>query len=140
MKTGNWNVDAVVAGMFRLDGGAMFGVVPKTLWSKVAPADDKNRISMAMRTLVIRGEGKTVLIDAGAGRGYGEKLEKIYAFGNFAPLVEGLGLGPDDVIDYCKEHMAAYKRPRWVDFVEELPKTATGKIQRYRLRRDDRVQ
>jgi glyoxylase-like metal-dependent hydrolase (beta-lactamase superfamily II) len=105
MKSGNWHVDAVVAGMFRLDGGAMFGVVPKTLWSKVAPADDKNRISMAMRTMVIRGEGKTVLIDAGAGRGYSEKLEKIYAFGDFSPLVEGLGLGPEDVTDVILTHL-----------------------------------
>jgi len=105
MKTGNWQIDAVVAGRFRLDGGAMFGVVPKTLWSKVAPADDKNRIAMAMRTLVIRGEGKTVLIDAGAGRGYGEKLERIYAFGDFAPLVESLGLGPEDVTDVILTHL-----------------------------------
>jgi acyl-coenzyme A synthetase/AMP-(fatty) acid ligase len=39
-----------------------------------------------------------------------------------------------ELIDHCVERMAAYKRPRWVEFVDELPKTATGKIQRYRLR------
>ncbi|MEJ2721000.1 MAG: MBL fold metallo-hydrolase [bacterium] len=105
MKTGNWDVSAVVAGTFRLDGGAMFGVVPKTLWSKVAPADDKNRISMAMRTLVIQGEGKTVVIDAGSGGGYGEKLETIYAFADFAPLVVGLGLAPEDVTDVILTHL-----------------------------------
>ncbi|UCH85645.1 MAG: MBL fold metallo-hydrolase [Candidatus Latescibacterota bacterium] len=105
MRAGNWVVEAVLAGRFRLDGGAMFGVVPKTLWSRVAPADDKNRISMAMRTLVIRSEGKTVLIDAGAGRGYGEKLKTIYAFGNFVPLVESLGIGAGDVTDVILTHL-----------------------------------
>ena len=50
-------------GFFMLDGGAMFGVVPKPLWSRLAPADDRNRIRMGMRPLLVRGE-RTVLIDA----------------------------------------------------------------------------
>ncbi|MCB0020034.1 MAG: 2-aminobenzoate-CoA ligase, partial [Anaerolineales bacterium] len=40
----------------------------------------------------------------------------------------------EQLIDYCREHMSAYKRPRWVEFVDDLPKTATGKIQRFKLR------
>ena len=50
----------------RLDGGAMFGVVPKPLWERRAPADERNRIALAMRPLLVRGQ-KTMIIDAGAG-------------------------------------------------------------------------
>ena len=53
-------------GFFRLDGGAMFGVVPKALWEKQAPADERNRITLAMRPLLVRG-ARTMLIDAGLG-------------------------------------------------------------------------
>ena len=53
-------------GFFRLDGGSMFGVVPKPLWSAKAVPDERNRIRLAMRPLVVRGE-KTMIIDAGLG-------------------------------------------------------------------------
>jgi hypothetical protein len=64
---GPYTVRFVSGGRFRLDGGAMFGVVPKTLWSRVAPADEKNRIRMGMNCLLIEGNGKRVLVDAGSG-------------------------------------------------------------------------
>ncbi len=64
---------------FRLDGGAMFGVVPKTLWERRAPADDRNRIVMAMRPLLVRGE-RLMIIDAGAGEKMPAKLRDIYGF------------------------------------------------------------
>jgi len=53
-------------GTFRLDGGAMFGVVPKPLWERRAPADARNRIRLGLRPLLVRGE-RTLLIDAGIG-------------------------------------------------------------------------
>lgn len=108
MKFGHWQVDTVVAGSFRLDGGAMFGVVPKNLWSKSAPTDGENRISMAMRLLVARGAGKTVLVDTGAGSGYGEKLEKIYAFDESPSpreLLAPLGVAPESVTDVVITHL-----------------------------------
>jgi len=64
---------------FRLDGGAMFGVVPKPLWEKRAPADGRNRVTMAMRPLLVRGE-RLMIIDAGAGGKMGPKLEEMYGF------------------------------------------------------------
>ncbi len=108
MKFGDWEINEWVAAMFRLDGGAMFGVVPRNLWSRVAPPDDANRISMAMRTLVVRGHGKTIVVDAGAGTGYGEKLEKIYAFESESPPAAGLeklGLTPEEVTDVVFTHL-----------------------------------
>lgn len=66
-------------GFFGLDGGAMFGVVPKPLWERVAPADARNRIRMGMRPLLVRGE-RTLLIDAGCGDKMDAKAADIYAF------------------------------------------------------------
>ncbi len=65
-------------GFFALDGGAMFGVVPKPLWQRVAPADARNRIRMGMRPLLVRGE-RTILIDAGCGDKMDAKAAEIYA-------------------------------------------------------------
>jgi glyoxylase-like metal-dependent hydrolase (beta-lactamase superfamily II) len=91
-----------------LDGGAMFGVVPKALWSKLVPADERNRISMAMRSLVVKGRGKTILVDVGAGTGYGEKFDRIYAFENgeaFIASLETMGIAPGDVTDIVISHL-----------------------------------
>ena len=66
-------------GFFALDGGAMFGVVPKPLWERVAPADSRNRIRMAMRPLLVRGE-RTILIDAGVGEKLDAKTRDLYGF------------------------------------------------------------
>ena len=55
----------IEAGNFKLDGGAMFGVVPKPLWEKTNPADDKNRIEMATRSLLIEDGNRLILIDTG---------------------------------------------------------------------------
>jgi glyoxylase-like metal-dependent hydrolase (beta-lactamase superfamily II) len=108
MNIGDWKIDTLITGMFRLDGGAMFGVVPRNLWAKVAPPDDENRISMAMRALVARGREKTVIVDTGAGAGYGEKFERIYAFEAATPPARGLarlGITPENVTDVIVTHL-----------------------------------
>jgi glyoxylase-like metal-dependent hydrolase (beta-lactamase superfamily II) len=64
---------------FRLDGGAMFGVVPKPLWERRAPADERNRISLASRPLLVRRDGTTLIIDAGIGNKMSAKQVDIYA-------------------------------------------------------------
>jgi len=64
-------------GYLRLDGGAMFGVVPKTLWGKRTPADERNRITMAMRPLLVRGE-RLMIVDAGCGDKMDAKSADIY--------------------------------------------------------------
>ena len=63
---GDLELISLCDGFFRLDGGAMFGVVPKALWEKQAPPDERNRITLAMRPLIVRGV-RTMLIDAGLG-------------------------------------------------------------------------
>lgn len=77
---GNFELYTIETGDIKLDGGAMFGVVPKTLWSRGIPADEKNRISMTMRCLLIRSRatGKVYLIDNGVGTKFNEKMMDIY--------------------------------------------------------------
>ncbi len=76
-RIGELELISLFDGFFRLDGGAMFGVVPKPLWEKVTPADDRNRIQLAMRPLVVRGT-RTMLIDAGLGDKDDAKFHDIY--------------------------------------------------------------
>ncbi len=67
MKIGSYAVDSLNAGNFMLDGGSMYGVVPKIMWEKKTPSDEKNRIPMVMRTLLVRSRGLNLLVDTGAG-------------------------------------------------------------------------
>jgi glyoxylase-like metal-dependent hydrolase (beta-lactamase superfamily II) len=78
MTFGDFELISLVDGFFRLDGGAMFGVVPKPLWEKRAPADERNRIRLGLRPLLVRGE-KTMIIDAGIGGKMDAKSIDIYA-------------------------------------------------------------
>jgi glyoxylase-like metal-dependent hydrolase (beta-lactamase superfamily II) len=96
-------VHTVMAGGLRLDGGAMFGVVPKPLWGRRIPADERNRIPLAMRCLLIRTAGRTLLVDSGLGNKEGEKFRGIYGVENAGSptrLEDGLralGVEPADV-------------------------------------------
>jgi glyoxylase-like metal-dependent hydrolase (beta-lactamase superfamily II) len=97
----------VCDGFFRLDGGAMFGVVPKPLWAKRAPADTRNRIHLAMRPLVVRGE-RTLLIDAGAGGKMDAKQVEIYGIDRRVDLERSLaqaGLGVDAIDVVLATHL-----------------------------------
>jgi hypothetical protein len=67
MKLGAFDIYPVIDGRFALDGGAMFGVVPKVLWERCCPADDVNRIPMSITALLIRAHGRTILVDTGLG-------------------------------------------------------------------------
>ena len=87
MQLGDFELTPLLDGYFRLDGGAMFGVVPKTLWQRRIPADDRNRITMAMRPLLVRahstgsGQGeRLMIIDAGCGDKMDARSADIYAF------------------------------------------------------------
>jgi glyoxylase-like metal-dependent hydrolase (beta-lactamase superfamily II) len=79
---GRFVVHALQAGGQKLDGGAMFGVVPKPLWEKRIAPDERNRIPMAMRCLLVEHDDGLVLIDSGAGNKEGEKFVEIYGIEN----------------------------------------------------------
>lgn len=81
-KVGDLTVHAIQAGGQRLDGGAMFGVVPKPLWERRIPADERNRIQLGMRCLLIEHASGLVLIDTGAGNKEDQKFKDIYGIEN----------------------------------------------------------
>ena len=78
MKFGELELFVVSDGTFRLDGGAMFGTIPKVLWERTNPADDRNRILMGLNCLLIRTPTENILIDTGLGTGYNEKFAFLY--------------------------------------------------------------
>ncbi|WP_409029125.1 MBL fold metallo-hydrolase [Gracilimonas sediminicola] len=108
---GSFELYTIETGDFRLDGGAMFGVVPKTLWSRGLPADEKNRIPMTMRCLLIKSKntGKLYLIDNGAGTKFNDKMEDIYQLDysvkNLENSFEHHGFSFEDVTDIIFTHL-----------------------------------
>ncbi len=94
MQLGDLTLTPLWDGSFRLDGGAMFGVVPKPLWEKRAPADERNRIRLGLRPLLVRGEtvqgDRTILIDAGIGGKMDAKSVEIYAIDRSRNLDDSL--------------------------------------------------
>jgi len=96
---GEFELISVNDGFFGLDGGAMFGVIPKALWERKTPPDRRNRITLAMRPLIVRG-ARTMLIDAGIGDKEDEKFRDIYALDRARHLDHALadaGLSPEDI-------------------------------------------
>jgi len=79
MEVAGYSVRASVLSSFRLDGGAMFGSVPRTLWERLEPPDEKNRISLMARCLWLEGHGRRILVDAGTGDKFGPKEADIFA-------------------------------------------------------------
>ncbi|MFW6078078.1 MAG: MBL fold metallo-hydrolase [Gemmatimonadota bacterium] len=102
---GAFRLHALEAGMQRLDGGAMFGVVPKPLWERRIAADERNRIPLALRCLLVETPDALVLIDTGAGNKETEKFRDIYGIENegsptrLEDALREAGFEPDDV-DY----------------------------------------
>jgi glyoxylase-like metal-dependent hydrolase (beta-lactamase superfamily II) len=89
MNIGRFSIQEIIFGHFRLDGGCMFGSVPKNLWSKSIPADGENRIRLACRSLLIRHEDRQFLIDVGMGEKWSDKQRQIYAIENNPPSTWG---------------------------------------------------
>jgi glyoxylase-like metal-dependent hydrolase (beta-lactamase superfamily II) len=90
MHFGEIEVLPIHGGDFCLDGGAMFGVVPKTLWDKKAPADERNRIRLAANSLLVRAAGKNILVETGNGIKWDPKLRNIYGIQEGDPLRDAL--------------------------------------------------
>jgi len=95
---------------FRVDGGAMFGVIPKALWSRVVTSDENNTIVLSLNSLVIESDGRVILVDAGWGDKQDEKFFRHAYLHGGAGLIGGLaqcGYGPEDVTDIILTHLHA---------------------------------
>lgn len=105
---GEWTVTSLETGFLWLDGGSMFGSVPKPLWSRTNPPDEKNRIRLAMRCLLVEGHGRRMLVDVGIGDKFPPKLLEIYRVESGFSLESALdraGLAPADVTDVVLTHL-----------------------------------
>ena len=101
MKLGDVEFHILVDGYIGLDGGAMFGVIPKTLWEKKAPPDSRNRVRLALNSLLVETQGKRILVETGMGDKNDDKFRDRYAVEgpNLISQLRDRGLRPDD-IDY----------------------------------------
>ncbi len=109
MKIGDYKIFSIRTGLFRLDGGAMFGVVPKPLWSRTNPADESNRIQMSTNSLLLDNGKRKILIDNGIGHKMAKKLNEIYAvdYTNFTLFdsLKKINVKPEDITDVILTHL-----------------------------------
>jgi glyoxylase-like metal-dependent hydrolase (beta-lactamase superfamily II) len=107
MKVGNIVFRPIETGGFKLDGGAMFGVVPKVLWSKTNPSDQNNRIDMSMRALFIGIDGHNILIDSGAGDKLGEKMLRNYLIQSerLTSVLKRENIDPESITEAVVSHL-----------------------------------
>ncbi|OGU25204.1 MAG: MBL fold metallo-hydrolase, partial [Ignavibacteria bacterium GWA2_54_16] len=109
MKIGSYEVLSLEAGSFSLDGGAMFGVVPWVFWSRTNPPDERQRIKLATRCWLIKGNGKTILVDDGNGTKWSDKLKDIYNLdyknSDLLSSLRRAGVAPADITDVILTHL-----------------------------------
>jgi len=141
MQLGDFELLSLSDGDFRLDGGAMFGVVPKPLWERRAPCDEKNRIFLGMRPLLVKTPTQRVLIDAGCGDKMTEKDAVIYGFDrarNLDHALAAVGLTAADIDVVIASHLH-------FDHAGGFTARVDGRIvprfpnARYKIRRDEYV-
>src|SRR6202012_5906372 len=102
------NLYTIDTGFFKLDGGAMFGVVPKSIWNKLNPADENNLCSWAMRLLLIEEGKRLILVDTGIGNKQDAKFFSYYYLHGDATLDSSLskyGFNREDITDVYLTHM-----------------------------------
>lgn len=108
MKLGEFDIQVLSDGTFRLDGGAMFGVIPKVLWEKTNPANDKNRILLGLNCLLIRTPDDTIIVDTGIGNLFDDKFQNIFEIDKSQDLLANLraaGLSAEDVTKVILTHL-----------------------------------
>jgi glyoxylase-like metal-dependent hydrolase (beta-lactamase superfamily II) len=106
LTLGDFELTAISDGIYPLDGGAFFGIVPKILWQKKVNADENNRVPAGLNSLVVRTDRHTVLIETGIGNKLPEKMVKLY--GQPAQLLDNfdaLGLAPEDIDIVINTHL-----------------------------------
>jgi len=110
MEFGNFEIFSIVENSFKIDGGAMFGVVPKIIWERLVPSDEFNRVKLDLNLLLVKTEEENVLIDAGMGNALSEKHKKIYGIekpSNLEGKLSKLNLTPEDIDLVILTHLHA---------------------------------
>jgi glyoxylase-like metal-dependent hydrolase (beta-lactamase superfamily II) len=105
---GDAHVTVLHDGTIALDGGAMFGVVPRVVWEKRDPPDERNRVTLGLNVALIESGGKRVLVDTGMGERWSEKEVRMYRIDRSTTLLGGLrarGLGPEDIDVVVNTHL-----------------------------------
>jgi glyoxylase-like metal-dependent hydrolase (beta-lactamase superfamily II) len=108
MKIGKYKLSIIESGSFGLDGGAMFGIIPKVLWQRTNPPDEANRVKLSTRHLLLESKSKKILIDTGMGSKWDEKLRNIYAVDESRSMNSALaqkGLKAEDITDVILTHL-----------------------------------
>ncbi|MCX7785564.1 MAG: MBL fold metallo-hydrolase [candidate division WOR-3 bacterium] len=108
MKLGKFEIHPVLDGFFRLDGGAMFGVIPRVLWEKTNPPDENNRILLALRPCLVNTGRELVLIDTGIGNKNNQKFIGIYQVNreiNLETSLAQIGISPNDINIVIDTHL-----------------------------------
>jgi glyoxylase-like metal-dependent hydrolase (beta-lactamase superfamily II) len=106
MQLGDFELTVCTDGTYKLDGGAMFGVVPKPLWEKRAPADNQNRILLGLNTVVVRTGKQTVLIETGIGNKQSAKMREIHCNQELLPQsLAAAGIRPEEVDVVINSHL-----------------------------------
>lgn len=109
MKFGDFRVEIISDTEFKLDGGAMFGVVPRVLWEKICPPDESNRIQMQTHCLFVETRGEKILIETGMGEKWTEKQSKIYGVNRAKPFAETIfeqtNYKPEDITIVVNTHL-----------------------------------
>lgn len=106
---GAYQAYSIETGRFRLDGGAMFGIIPRALWERRLPPDDRNRVELSMRCLLLEGAGRLVLVDAGLGHKYDDKFADIYGVDHTELTLDRslrqAGFSRDQITDVILTHL-----------------------------------
>jgi len=109
MKIGKYNIRVINSGYFALDGGAMFGIIPKPLWTKNNPTDEVNRIKLSTRLLLLESDNKKILIDTGMGDKWDEKSKRIYVIdqteNSLLKSLLSVNIKPEDITDVILTHL-----------------------------------
>lgn len=109
MKIGKYELSVVDSGRFKLDGGAMFGIIPKPLWQKTNPSDEVNRIQLATRNLLLQSDSKKILIDTGMGEKWDQKAIDIYEIdqsqNSLFNSLQKQNIKPEQITDVILTHL-----------------------------------
>jgi glyoxylase-like metal-dependent hydrolase (beta-lactamase superfamily II) len=126
ISLGKFTIHGLRDGYFYLDGGSMFGVVPKVLWEKIYTPDDKNRIKMGLNSLLIQTDQVLILVETGIGTGLDKKFSQFYSVEREPGLlgeIKKLGFNPEDIdfvinthlhFDHCGGNTIRNEEGRWI--------------------------